>query len=114
MPEPRFHLAIPIPVRLERADGEVSTEYALNLSPGGMCLQLRDTLGETEVVRLHFAVPALGVEIETRARVVWTQPAKPDAHGELHTETGLSFLDLDAELRERIYAHASHPSEQGR
>ncbi len=107
-------MAIPIPVRLERADGMVSTEYALNLSPGGLCLQLRDPLGDSEEVRLRFSVPSLDLDLDTRARVVWTQPAKPDAHGELHTETGLSLLDLDEATRQKIYAHAIHPSEQAR
>jgi len=114
VPEPRYHLAIPIPVRLERADGATSTEYALNLSPGGLCLQLREGLGDSEEVRLGFSVPALGLSVDTRARVVWTQPAKPDAHGELHTETGVSFIDLDEGARQLIHEHAIRPSEQGR
>lgn len=114
MPEPRTHLAIPVPVRLERSDGRHSVEYALNLSPGGLCLQLREPLADGEDVTVHFDVPGLGISVSTPARVVWSQASKPDAHGELHTETGLRFSELDDEIRARLFEFATQPRSEGR
>ncbi len=114
MSEPRFHLPIPIPVRLERADGRASTEYALNLSAGGLCLQLRDPIAPDEKVVVRFRVPGIDMTVETWALMVWSQEVKADAHGGIHIETGLRFEGLDNATRQRIYDFASQPSEAGR
>ncbi|NNL84761.1 MAG: hypothetical protein HKP27_03870 [Myxococcales bacterium] len=112
--EPRYQLAIPIPVRLERADGSASTEYAVNLSAGGMCLHLREPMDPDEKLVLRFRVPGIDVLVATRACVVWSQEVKVDALGGLHIETGLRFEGLDPNTRRQIFEFASRPSEAGR
>lgn len=95
-PEPRRHLPVPIPVGVCTADGRWRTEYAVNLSAGGLCLQLPEALIPGEAVQVAFELPHSGTKLEVVARVVW-------AHREARfCEMGLAFEELDPEAQEAL------------
>ena len=46
--ESRRDLPVPVPVELRRPDGTTAVEYAVNVSPRGLCLQLSGVEEEVE------------------------------------------------------------------
>jgi hypothetical protein len=116
--EPRRDLAVPIPVELTRRNGSRRTEYAVNLSPGGLCLHLPRPIAVGEVVELAFAIPAsaagapadralpdqAGERIVARGRVIWAEGRADGTGGGRvrFTETGVRFEGLAEPHRLRI------------
>ena len=104
---------MPIPVELTRRNGSRRTEYAVNLSPGGLCLHLPRPIAVGEVVELAFAIPATaagaapdqaGERIVARGRVIWAE-GRADGMGGgrvRFTETGVRFEELAEAQRLRI------------
>jgi len=111
-PEPRQDLPIPLPVRLLRDGEEPRTVYAVNVSEGGLCLHLREPLPEGEVVRVEFTLPPDGPHVEAEARVVWS--GEGGAGGTGHSETGVRFETLAAELRDALHDYATQPKHRRR
>jgi len=91
--EPRRDLAVPLAVDLRRRGGALATEYALNLSPGGLCLHLPRPIAVGEVVELGFQLPG-GGRIETRGRVIWSDPGAGASGRVRFCETGIRFEGL--------------------
>jgi len=110
--EPRQDLPIPLPVRLVREGTRPRTVYAVNVSEGGLCLHLREPLGEGEQVTLEFTLPPSGPEVSAEARVVWSSGVGPGETG--HAETGVRFENLATELREALHAYATRPTHSRR
>ena len=71
MAENRRDLPVPVRVTLTRPDGTRTTEYAINLSAGGACLQVREPLGAGEPVTVEFVLPTGGGPLTLEGRVVW-------------------------------------------
>ena len=112
--EPRQDLPIPLPVRLRLPGGELRTEYAVNLSPGGLCLHLADPIPVGTELELAFELPPARLRVQTCAKVVWSGGAgEGDAPGRLH-ETGICFGELDPELRQRLHRFAEQPRDRRR
>jgi hypothetical protein len=111
--EPRRAFALPVPVELVRADGTSQMEWAVNLSPHGVCLHLRKGLSVGEVIRVSFTVPPDGPDVRSRGRVVWAMAVKEEGT-EHHIETGVHLLDLPAELVEQLREWASRPAHRRR
>jgi hypothetical protein len=114
MSEPRRELAIPLPVRVERPEGGISTEYAVNLSPGGACLHLECRLAVGARVRLTFDLPPEGPHIEVLAAVVWSSDAAERPSGTRFFETGVRFEELPEAARQKLLAFASQPTDRRR
>ena len=101
--EPRRDLAVPLAVELRRRGGAPATEYALNLSPGGLCLHLPRPIAVGETVELHFDLPG-GGRVLARGRVIWSDPSSGASGRVRFSETGIRFeglaeADRDAILR---------------
>jgi hypothetical protein len=113
--EPRRDFSVPVPVELVRADGAESHEYAVNLSPRGLCLHHREPLSVGEQVRVRFSLPGEDAALEARGKVVWSSAAgEGEGEGEGDAEVGLResgvhLLDLDDSQRERLRHFASQP-----
>ncbi len=84
-----------LPVDLDVA-GEVTTEYALSLSRGGIGLTSTRTIEPNTEIGLRFWLPQCGSELaDVRARVVYQR----SGHGEFAPyRVGAFFLDLDEQL----------------
>jgi hypothetical protein len=110
---------VPLPVELTRRDGRRRTEYAVNLSPGGLCLHLPRPIAVGEVVELAFVLPASASggdpaapadaaerSIATCGRVIWSEGRSDGAGGGRvrFVETGVRFEGLPEAERLRILA----------
>ncbi len=89
--EPRRDFSVPVRVMVRRDDGEEVEEFALNLSPYGICVhgQIGWEVGEQVTVSFRMPTPG-GPAIEAGAHVVWsTHSEKRTLGGSQLWETGL-------------------------
>jgi hypothetical protein len=98
----RRDLSVPLPVEVERGDGSVRHEYAVNVSASGLCLHMRSPVTVGEQLRVAFRVPTDEREIRAVCKVVWTSHG-----GKLHPiprffETGLFMLEIARGDAERL------------
>jgi hypothetical protein len=98
-PEARRDFPVPVPVTLRPARGTARSEYAVNLSGGGVCLHLREPLAEGEAVEVRLTVPPDGLRIEARGVVVWTSRHTAADAGARFWEVGVRFEAMDPGLR---------------
>lgn len=113
-PEPRRELPVPLRVEVTGPDGSASSEYAVNLSSGGVCLHVRRLLRPGDAIGLDFTLPPSGLRVAARARVVWTSAHGAEGSAARFWETGVRFVELDEELREALHRYASEAGEQRR
>ncbi len=107
--DPRRDFSVPIPVEVQRADGSRETEYAVNLSPRGLCLHLRRAIAVGEQVALRFLLPPDGPAVEAAGKVVWIGD-EGQIDGSLRFwETGVHLVDLSPQVREALDRFASQP-----
>jgi Tfp pilus assembly protein PilZ len=107
--EPRRDFSLPVPVELVRGDGAESQEYAVNLSPRGLCLHHREPLAVGERIVVRFALPGDPETLEAPGMVVWSSAEESDEDAGQLRESGVHLLDLDDEMRERLRLFASQP-----
>ena len=107
--EPRRDLPVPVRVALTTAQGTTTTEYAVNLSAGGACLQVRRPLGAGEVVHLAFELPLDETPVSVRGRVVWCTREDERSERGRFCEMGVRFEDVDASLVEKLRGFARQP-----
>ena len=113
--EPRRDLPIPVPVDLRRSDGSTTLEYAVNISPGGLCLHLKFPIPEGERIRVEFTLPPSGPTVRAEGRVVWTSWEEGGGAEEAgFYETGVQLSGLDAEVARQLSAYASQPIDRRR
>ncbi len=112
--DPRRDFSAPISVEVRRTNGSRSTEIAVNLSPRGVCLRVRDPLEVGEQVGLHFTLPPAGPTIVATGRVVWTGHDE-QVDGETRSwETGVHLTELGASERAALGEFASQPVDRRR
>lgn len=109
-PEPRRDLPVPLRVGVRRPDGAEREEYAVNVSPGGLCLHLRDVLRPGDEIGVVFSLPPDDLRVDARARVVWTSAHDGPGDAPRFWETGVQLLDLDEPVREALHRYASEPA----
>jgi Tfp pilus assembly protein PilZ len=112
--DPRRDFSVPIPVELVRADGSRSVEYAVNLSPRGICLHVQSPLSVGEEVRIAFTLPPAGPSIDTAAKVVWTNHQGETGTGTRFWETGLHLQGVGEELHRVLVEYATQPTNRRR
>ena len=96
-------------VALTTAQGATTIEYAVNLSAGGACLQVRRPLPEGECVHLAFELPQDELPVSVTARVVWCTREDERSERGRFCELGVRFTDADAALVERLGRFARQP-----
>jgi Tfp pilus assembly protein PilZ len=97
---------VPLRVEVLRRDAAPRTEYAVNLSPGGLGLHVPSPLPVGEVVEIRFELPDGGPAMAARGRVVWSD-APPRGGRVRFCEIGLRFEALPAVERARIARFAA-------
>jgi uncharacterized protein (TIGR02266 family) len=96
-------------VELTTARGETTTEYAVNLSAGGACLQVRRPLRVEELVHLVFTLPRDGAPVSVSGRVVWCTREEERGERGRFCEMGVRFEDADPALVEKLRGFARQP-----
>ena len=114
--EPRRDFSVPVRIELWRADGRRCEEFAVNASPGGICIHASEALRVGERVRVVFTIPPEGPRVDAPARVVWStrreedeagpRSETPGPEGEHFWETGL-HLELGPEAAQALEAWAA-------
>jgi hypothetical protein len=113
--EPRRDLPVPVPVELRRPDGTTAVEYAVNVSPRGLCLQLKDPLTEGDRLGVEFTLPPCGPTVRAEGRVVWTSWEKgASGEGGGFHEAGVQLSGVEEEVEQQLSAYASHPTDRRR
>lgn len=107
--EPRRDLPVPVRVALTTAQGTTTTEYAVNLSAGGACLQVRRPLGAGEVVHLAFELPLDETPVSVRGRIIWCTREDERSERGRFCEMGVRFEDADPGLVEKLRSFARQP-----
>jgi uncharacterized protein (TIGR02266 family) len=103
MAENRRDLPVPVRVTLTRPCGTRTTEYAINLSAGGACLQVRAPLCAGERVSLALVLPAGGDPLELEGEVVWcTADEEAGVDRTRFREVGIRFQPARQKGLERL------------
>lgn len=102
MAENRRDLPVPVKVTLTRPGGVRTTEYAINLSAGGACLQVRDPLEPGRRVGVEFELPTGGEPVRLEARVVWCTEEEEGGDRTRFREVGIRFEDTPRAALQRL------------
>ncbi|MDX1650380.1 MAG: PilZ domain-containing protein [Myxococcota bacterium] len=113
-PEARRDFPVPVRVEVRRGSGQTRTEYAVNLSGGGLCLHAREALDEGEELDLGLELPPDGPRLEARGRVVWVSRHTATDTAPRFWEVGVRFLEVATAHRERIEGWARQPIDRRR
>ncbi|MBI2060783.1 MAG: TIGR02266 family protein [Nitrospirae bacterium] len=76
------------------------SDFALNISRGGMFIATQQPLDEGQEFLLRFSLPGSARPIELRARVMWAN--RQDKKSNLIPGMGVAFMDLSDEKRAQI------------
>ena len=97
----RRFFRVPLRVQVQRADSS-RTDYALNISPGGMCIQTTEACDSAARIRLRFRIGTEGKDVETEAEVMWCFSDEERSPGLRYYEMGLRFRGLPEREAEEI------------
>jgi Tfp pilus assembly protein PilZ len=100
---------VPVRVALTNAQGATTIEYAVNLSAGGACLQVRRPLSPGDCVHLAFELPQDDSPVTVAARVVWCTREEERGERGRFCELGVQFTDPAPALVERLRGFARQP-----
>lgn len=114
MAEPRRDFPVPVRVEITLPDGSIRHEYAVNISPGGLCLHLAEPLAAEGPLDVKLWLPPDGTEVQVNAHVVWTSWHESNDETERFCETGLHFDDMSVALSQQILSYASQPKNRRR
>lgn len=93
---------VPLRVEIHREGQPVHVDYAINISPGGVCVQ-SDQPGELgEVIRVRFRLEPGAKELEADAEIVWRLRDCDLGPGIRYGEMGLRFVSISDEMRGRL------------
>jgi Tfp pilus assembly protein PilZ len=112
--EPRRDLPVPLRVNLRRPDGTTTVEYAVNISSGGVCLHVKDTLSAGDRVHVEFTLPPSGPTIRADARVEWTSWQGAEGEERRFCETGVQFTGIEESVEQQLFAYARQPVDRRR
>jgi uncharacterized protein (TIGR02266 family) len=112
MAESRRDLHVPVQIQLRRSNGRTSTEYAVNLSPGGACLHVKDPMESGEQIQLSFTIPSETAPVSVAAKVIWC--TCEEERGDQFCELGVQFQGLDDGLRKRLTRFAEQAGDPRR
>jgi hypothetical protein len=107
--DPRRDLPVPLRVDLRRSDGTTTVEYAVNISSGGLCLHVQETLAEGDRIGVEFALPPAGPTVRADAKVAWTGKQGAEVGEQHFCETGVQFTRIDESAAQQLLQYASQP-----
>ncbi len=94
---PRLHHELPVAYR---SVGSFLSDWATNISRGGLFINTRKPLPAGTVVKLIIQLPGPGFPVDLTGRV--TRVEEWDNHTNTAPGMGIEFVDLDGAKRERI------------
>ncbi len=107
--DPRRDFSVPIPVELSLDGAEATPEYAVNLSPRGLCLHVREPVTVGTRVAVVFILPPEDLRVEASGKVVWSSHEGEIGIPGRFFEVGVHLEGLDDSVRERLRHYASQP-----
>ncbi len=110
----RRYLRVPLRIEILREGLAARVDYALNVSPGGLCLQTRNPAPLGTRVELGFQLFPHDKPVHAAAEVVWCVREAERGPGMRFFEMGLRFLNLDpadAEAIEEFVEQSSGPDD---
>jgi hypothetical protein len=107
--DPRRDLPVPLRVDLRRPDGTTSVEYAVNISSGGLCLHVKETLSEGDRIEVEFTLPPGGPTVRADGRVAWTGKEGGEVGEQHFRETGVQSTRIDESAAQQLLQYASQP-----
>ena len=108
--DPRRDLPVPLRVDLRRPDGTTTVEYAVNISRGGLCLHVKESLSEGDRIGVEFTLPPAGPTVRADGKVAWTGSKEGTEVGGQHfCETGVQFTRIDESAAQQLLQYASQP-----
>lgn len=107
--DPRRDFSVPIPVELRLDGAEPTQEYAVNLSPRGLCLHVREAITVGQRVDVVFELPPEGPRVEASGKVVWSSHEGEAGIPSRFFEVGVHLEGVDDEVREQLRHFASQP-----
>lgn len=110
----RRYLRVPLRIEITRDGLATRFDYAINLSPGGLCLQTRSPAPLGTRVELGFQLFPHDKPVRANAEVVWCVREAERGPGMRFFEMGLRFLDLDpvdVEAIEEFVEQSSGPND---
>ena len=87
-------------VAYRTVDGFI-TDWAVNISHGGVFINTRNPLAVGSVVRLIVSLPGAEFPFDLTGRVIRVHPYDPEGSGPV-PGMGLEFIDIDDEKRARL------------
>jgi len=109
-PRVKAHLSIHFGPDLNR----LMTDYAVNLSTGGLFIESENVLSVDSMLMLDFSLPDPARSICCKGRIAWVNTADDPINPKLPTGMGMQFLDLSLDdigaIREYIKQQCLHPS----
>jgi uncharacterized protein (TIGR02266 family) len=92
-------------VRFGREGGQILTDYAVNLSTGGVFIETSHAFALDEALAVSFVLPDRVEELRCRARVAWVNGHERPLKPLLPPGIGVQFLDLSGNERAEILAY---------
>ena len=86
-------------VAYKTVDGFI-TDWAVNISRGGMFINTRNPLAVGSIVRLIVSLPDAAFPFDLTGRVIRTHA--PDQGGDIIPGMGIEFVDVDDEKKDRL------------
>jgi len=87
---------IPARIRVHygTGEGQLLTDYSVNLSSGGLFLETADPPAEGTPLQLEFFLPARPDPIRCNGRIAWINPPDAKKKPDLPSGMGVQFVDL--------------------
>jgi uncharacterized protein (TIGR02266 family) len=97
----RRWLRVPLRVQVARSGG-ARIDYAINLSPGGLCVQTQEPSPPGSRLQILFELDPDEPPIRAEAEVAWCVHEAERAEGMRFFEMGMRFVDLAPEAADAV------------
>jgi len=90
--------------------GQLLSDYAINLSTGGVFLETANLMAENTPLSAEFELPHRNIAIRCKARVAWVNHPDLIKNQSLPVGMGIQFLDLSEESMDAIRSYIREES----
>src|SRR2546426_6116427 len=91
-----------VQVRLSSDSGPLAVGELVNISAGGVQVDLPSALPRGTPARMAFHIPGEGSAFRLAGRVQWTRPADPTAAGDPLHSHGITFVNFTETIRDQL------------
>ncbi len=96
-----------IDTKLEVKYGDITSfisDYAMNISRGGMFISTKDPLKVNTVISVEFVIPDIRVPIQVKGRVSWVNDPQQIKGTNLIPGMGVEFQTLSEEDQKKLHS----------